>query len=114
MGKITRTGPVTLGVSAANILQGGGGDATKYDRIKHIDIVNRLNVPVTASLWLGASGGNAAGTELHFATTTIPANSSVPYYCDKLLKSTEYITGLASQANALTVLIESLTELATP
>ena len=109
-----RTGPVALTTTlTTNIMQGGGGDATKYDRIRRIHVANKTNVPVTFSLWLGASGGNTAGTELYIAKS-VAANDVVDVYCDQVLKSTEYIVGGASAPTSLTIMIESVQDLATP
>ena len=39
--------------------------AQPYIILKHIRIVNKTGSAATFSLWLGATGGNAAGTKEH-------------------------------------------------
>jgi hypothetical protein len=79
--------------------------ATVYDVIRHIHVVNKTAATVTFSLWLGATGGNAAGTEL-FNTQSVAAYSCFDYYCMMKVTSTDYLVGGASAATSLTITIE--------
>lgn len=105
MGKAQRTGPTALTTSAANILNGGGGNASMRDRIKHVHVANRSSNPVTFSLFLGATGGTVAGTEV-FPAKQIPANDTMNEYMDLPLASTEFLVALASANTSLTLIIE--------
>jgi len=109
--KSLRVGPVALSNSAANILNGNvtslagpvGITLTQpVITLKHIRIVNKTAGAVTATLYIGATGGSAAGTEFAYNGTSIPANSYVDWYGALRLESTDFLTGLASAATSLT------------
>lgn len=86
----------------------GGGSALLYDVIKHIHITNKTSGAVTFSLWVGGTGGNAAGTEL-FNAQSIAANSSFDYYCNLKMLSTDFLVGGASALTSLTITVEGET-----
>lgn len=109
--KIIRFGPVALGNSAANIinpptLTGGTGlsgtNSATYLILKHIRIVNKTAGAVTATLYVGATGGSAAGTEFAFNATSIAANSYLDWYGQLRLDTADFLTGLAGAATSLT------------
>ena len=75
-----------------------------YDIIKHIHIANKTAGAVTFSLWLGATGANAAGTEL-FTAVTIAANSTFDWYGNLKMLSTDFLVGGASAATSLTITV---------
>lgn len=106
MGTSKRTGPVALTtVLTTNIMQGGGGDATKYDKILCFWIANTSSAAAKLFLYLGGSNGNVAGTEL-WKGVSIPANTVQPFYRSMPLKSTEYLVGGSDTASALTLTID--------
>ena len=74
-----------------------------YDVIKHINIVNKTAGAVTFSLWLGATGANAAGTEVIGTGRSIAANSSFDWYGNLKMVSTDFLVGGAGTATALTL-----------
>jgi len=109
--KILRFGPVALAAAAANIinpptLTGGTGlagtNTNTYVVLRHIRIVNKTAGAVTATLYIGATGGSAAGTEFAFNGTSIAANSYVDWYGMVRLDVADFLTGLASAATSLT------------
>jgi len=109
--KILRFGPVALGSSAANIINpptitGGTGlagtNSATYVVLRHIRIVNKTAGAVTCSLYIGATGASAAGTEFAFNATSIAANSYQDWYGMVRLDTADYLTGLASAATSLT------------
>ena len=104
-GTIKRTfGPLALtNTLTTNIYN--QGSALIYDVIKHIHISNKTAGPVSFSLWLGATGGNVAGTEL-FTGTVIPANDYFDWYGNLKMTNTEFLVGGASAATSLTILAE--------
>jgi len=57
-------------------------------------ITNKTAVAATYSLWKGATGANAAGTELAIGVS-VPANSSVDLYWQGGLRfdSTDFLVG---------------------
>jgi hypothetical protein len=108
-----RFGPVALANAAANILNPGtttGGTnctAAPYDKLRiiltHIRIVNKTGGAVTFSLYIGATGGSAAGTEFMGTAVSVPANSYVDWYGCLPLDTTDFLSGLASAAASLTI-----------
>lgn len=101
-----KTGPVALTTTlTTNIHNGGGGSAALRDRIKHIHITNKTDAVAKVSLWIGATGANAAGTEL-FSARSIDGRKELEYYCDTPLTSADFIVGGSDTATALTILIE--------
>lgn len=112
-----RAGPVALANAAADILNPGtttGGvncTAAPYNKlrlyIKKVTLVNKTAGAVTASLFIGATGGSAAGTEFLVSATSIPANTSIPYYCNSVpLETTDFLSGLAGASASITIEIE--------
>jgi hypothetical protein len=109
-----RVGPVALGSAAANILNttitsvagpvgvSSPGTLAMYALLTHIRIVNKTTGAVTCSLYIGATGGSAAGTEFAFNGYSIPANSYVDWYGRLRLDPADFLTGLASAATSLT------------
>ncbi len=79
--------------------------ALLFDVIKHIHVSNKTAGAVTFSLWLGATGANAAGTEL-FTGQSVAANSSFDYYCNMKMVTADFLVGGASAGTSLTITIE--------
>lgn len=108
--KITRFGPVALSNTlTTNILNpptltGGTGvpGSATFVILRHIRIVNKTAGAVTFSLYIGATGANAAGTEFMGLGTSIPANSYVDWYGMLRLDTSDFLVGGASAANSLT------------
>ena len=106
-----RVGPVALGASAANILNGAVTSLSgpvgitlgqPVITLTHIRLVNKTAGAVTATLYIGATGGSAAGTEFMVNGTSIPANSYIDWYGRLRLQSTDFLTGLAGAATSIT------------
>ncbi|MDE2097512.1 MAG: hypothetical protein KGL39_09725 [Patescibacteria group bacterium] len=67
--------------------------------LKHIRLTNKTAAAITATLYKGATGGSAAGTEFAFGATSVPANSFVDWYSQgDRFDSTDFLTGIASAA----------------
>lgn len=73
-----------------------------YDVIRHIHIANKTAGAVTFTLYLGATGANAAGTEL-FLAVSIPANSYFDWFGNLKMLSTDFLVGGASANTSLTI-----------
>lgn len=109
--KIFRFGPIAMSSTlTTNILNpatatGGvnAGTSAQYIVLRHLRIVNKTAGAVTASLWVGATGANAAGTEFAFQATSVPANSYVDWYGILRLDSTDFLVGGASAATSLSI-----------
>src|SRR5678815_2089978 len=109
-----RFGPVALTTTlATNILNPGtttgGTNSTSapYDKLTilltHIRVVNKTGSAATVSLWIGATGGNAAGTEFGFQAYSVPANSYVDWYGRMRLSTSDFLVGGAGTTTALTI-----------
>lgn len=108
--KIERFGPValsnTLTTNILNPAAAGAGvgytPTASYIILRHIRIVNKTAGAVTFSLWLGATGGNVAGTEVIGTAKSIAANDAYDWYGMLIMKSTDFLVGGASAATSLT------------
>jgi hypothetical protein len=90
--------PAAAGASAV-----GYTATATYILIRHMRIVNKTASAATVSLWVGATGANAAGTEYAFQGTSVPANSYVDWYGQLRLEgSNGFLVGGASAATTLT------------
>lgn len=70
--------------------------------LRHIRIINKTASAATFSLWLGATGGNVAGTEVIGSGQSIAANSAFDWYGQLPMTSTQFLVGGAGTATALT------------
>jgi len=109
-GKYHRVGPTDLGNSAANIFNpptvSGGtntGSPTVRAIIRRVQLVNHDSAAHTTSLFVGATGGSAAGTEFCTSATSIPANSEKTYYPSAALVAADFLTGFADAANKVSI-----------
>lgn len=108
--KTVRFGPVAITNAVANVLNPGtttGGvnmpsGSNLWFLIKHIRILNKTNAAHTISAWIGATGASAAGTEVEFSGTSVPANSYVDWYGLLRLDVADFLT---MQADANTSLV---------
>lgn len=112
--KAFRFGPVALTTTlTTNILNPGtttGGvasTAAPYDKlrimIRHIRIVNKTDSAATFSLYIGATGANAAGTEFLGTGRSIAARSAEDFNGAWPLDTTDFLVGGAGTATALTI-----------
>lgn len=105
-----RVGPVALSATlTTNILNpaaaGSGTGYTpsaSYILLTHIRILNKTAGAVTASFWIGASAGNAAGTEFLGTGLSVPANSYVDWYGRLRLDAADFLVGGAGAGTSLT------------
>jgi hypothetical protein len=117
--KKVRIGPVAMSNAAANIfnpptLTGGvnppAASTNSYFIMTHLRIVNKTAAPVNASLFIGGTGGSAAGTEFAFSTTPVPANTSssnfLDWYGSVTLEAADFLTGIAGALTSLTIELE--------
>lgn len=110
--KIFRFGPIALtNTYTTNVLNpatttggvNGGGSGNLYIVLKHIRIVNKTAGAVTFRLFLGATGANAAGTEVIGYDVSIAANSYVDWFGLLRLDVADFLVGGASAATSLTI-----------
>jgi len=109
--KTFRFGPVALTTTlTTNILNppaaSGGvnaGASGQYVILRHIRFVNKTGAAATFSLWLGATGANAAGTEVVGQGLSVAANSAYDWYGMLRLDVADFLVGGAGTATALSI-----------
>ena len=72
-----------------------------YLIIRHIRVVNKTAGAVTFSLWIGATGANAAGTEFMGLGNSVAANSYVDWYGQLRLDAADFLVGGAGASTSL-------------
>jgi len=109
--KLITLGPTTVANAVGNLAApaaagaGAVGHTATADvlLVKRIRIVNRTAGAVAVSLFVGATGAGAAGTEFAFSATPVPANSYLEWFGMKRLEGANgFLTGLAAAATSLT------------
>ena len=109
--KVFRFGPIALtNTLTTNLLNpptatGGtnGGSSAQYIILRHVRIVNKTASAATFSLWLGATGANAAGTEVIGQGLAVAANSYIDWYGLLRLDAADFLVGGASAATTLSI-----------
>jgi hypothetical protein len=109
--KTFRFGPIALTTTlTTNVLNpptaAGGvnaGSSSNYIILRHIRFVNKTAGAVTLSLWLGATGANAAGTEVIGQGLSVSANSFVDWYGLMRLDAADFLVGGSNTATALSI-----------
>lgn len=109
--KAFRFGPIALtSTLTTNLLNppaaSGGvnaGSSGQYILLRHIRIVNKTASAATFSLWLGATGANAAGTEVVGTGYSVAANSAFDWYGALRLDTADFLVGGASALTTLTI-----------
>jgi hypothetical protein len=98
------SGPAYLSNAAANIYTPPA--ATINTVVRQLHFANKTSSAVTFSVYVGATGGSAGGTEL-FGTRTIAAFDTYDWYASPgmMMKSTDFLTGVASVGSAVTVTV---------
>lgn|SRR5215469_1879867 len=105
-----RCGPValtnTLTTNILNPAAAGSGvgytPTASYIILRHVRVVNKTGSAATFSLWLGATGANAAGTEVIGQGLSVAANSFIDWYGYLKLTASDFLVGGASAATTLT------------
>jgi hypothetical protein len=109
--KTVRFGPVAMNNAVVNIINPptlsagvglAGTNTNAYVILTHIRLVNKTAGAVTASLYIGASGGSAAGTEFAFSGYSVPASNFIEWYGRARLDVADFLTGLASAVASIT------------
>jgi hypothetical protein len=99
-------GPAYIAASATNIYT--PPNAAVDTVIKQILVSNKTASPATFTLYVGATGGSAGGTELVGLSQSVPANTSLPpYYFSPGLRltSSQFLTGIASAGSTLVITV---------
>jgi hypothetical protein len=109
--KLFRFGPLALSTTlTTNLLNpptaSGGvnaGASPQFILLKHLRVVNKTASPATFSLWLGATGANAAGTEVIAQNTVVAAGQSFDWYGQLRIDAADFLVGGSNTATALTI-----------
>lgn len=96
-------GPVALSATLTTNIY-NNTSALIFDIIKQIHVANKTATAAWFSMYLGATGANAAGTEL-FWEVNVPAMSVFDWYGILKMHSTDFLVGGAGTATALTATI---------
>lgn len=112
--KIFRFGPIALTTTmTTNLLNpptatGGvnAGASSQYIILRKLTILNKTATAATFSLWLGATGANAAGTEVVGSGRTVQPYSPVEWIGLMRLDAADFLVGGSSAASALTIMGE--------
>ncbi len=109
-GPIALTNTLTTNILNPPTLTGGVNTGTtntnSYYLITHIRIVNKTASAATFSLYIGATGANAAGTEFMGTAQSVAANSFVDWYGRLTLDVADFLVGGAGTSTALTIQME--------
>lgn len=108
LGPIALTTTLTTNILNPNASSGGvnAGSSGNYIILRHIRIVNKTGSAATFSLWLGATGANAAGTEVVGTGYSVAANSAFDWYGAMRMDTTDFLVGGSGSATALTLSAE--------
>lgn len=99
-------GPAFISNSAANIYTPPNSAVDVV--IRHIRVANKdTATPYYYTLFVGATGGSAGGTEITGAQESVAAKSHTDHYFSPGLRlaSTDFLTGIAEAASKLTILV---------
>ena len=98
-------GPSYLANSATNIYNPASGIVAN---LRQIHLANKTGSAATYSLYIGATGGSAGGTELAGAVS-LAANSCVDlFFADLVMKNADFLSGLSGTASAIVVTVIGL------
>lgn len=105
LGPVALTNTLTTNILNPGTCTGGVNSGTRNLVIKlnHIRIVNKTAGAVTCSFWLGATGANAAGTEVIGQGLSVAANSYEDWYGELVLRVADFLVGGASAATSLSI-----------
>jgi len=94
-----------LATGATNIFVPCGGSTYLYDLIKYILIQDvGMSGGETVSLWVGATGGSAAGTEL-VKSFALPLAGRWEWTGMLKLSSTTYLTGMCNATSSALITV---------
>jgi hypothetical protein len=78
-----------------------------YILVTKVRAMNKTGSPVSVTLYKGATAGSAAGTEVFFAATSVPANDFVDWDGQERFDSADFLTGLAGANTSIVLSIDA-------
>jgi hypothetical protein len=104
-GPIALTNTLTTNLLNPPAASGGvnAGSSAQYIIMRHIRIVNKTGGAVAFSLYLGATGANAAGTEVIGTSLSVPANSAYDWYGAMRIDAADFLVGGAAANTSLVI-----------
>lgn len=104
-GPIALTNTLTTNLLNPPTTTGGvnAGTPNAYILLTHIRWVNKTAGAVTFSHWLGATGGNVAGTEVLGIGKSVAANDVYDWYGRLKIKVADFLVGGASANTSLSM-----------
>ena len=104
-GPVAMSATLTTNIYNPPTTSGGVGNGlTPYAILRNIHIVNKTAGAVTFSLWIGATGGNAAGTEL-FNAYSVAAQGTYDWYGAIRMDIADFLVGGASAGTSLAITV---------
>jgi hypothetical protein len=113
MSKAFRFGPIALTNAAANLLNPGtttGGvncTASPYNNLQitltQLIVTDKSGVGGNVTLYIGATGASAAGTEWLWKGTSVTANGNLIWNGRMPLYTADFLVGLANANTTLTI-----------
>lgn len=110
--KVIRFGPVAMSTTTStNIINTsitsltgpvGYTQGQPYVIIRHIRLVSKTTAASKVSLFIGATGANAAGTEALGSSLSIAANTAYDWYGLLRLDAADFLVGFCDTATAIT------------
>lgn len=96
-------GPAFIAIAAANIYVPGTG---KKGTVRQVKVVNVTAGAVLFTLYRGATGASAAGTQISPVNYSVPANDVRDIYFTGLdFSTTQFLTGVANAATSLVIVV---------
>lgn len=98
-------GPAYIANAAADIYTPPA--STIYTVINQIHVANKTGSAATFTLYVGATGGSAGGTEITGLSKSVPANDSIDLFFSPGLKmtSSDFLSGVASASSTLVITV---------
>lgn len=101
-GTPVRTGPAFLAAAAADIASVVAA-ANTFRLLRHIHLANKTGAAVLVTLYVGLTGGSAAGTEIYVKSVAANGVDDIYFPAGHRMATTDFLTGLAASASAVTI-----------
>jgi hypothetical protein len=104
-GPIALTNTLTTNILNPPTASGGinGGSSSQYIIITHFRVVSKITGLAKVSLWKGATGANAAGTEFLWNSTPVQPNQSIEVFGRWRFDAADFLVGGSDTATALSI-----------